>query len=351
MKFDFVIGNPPYQDETLGDNKGFAPPIYHLFLDEAYKVSDCVEMIHPARFLFNAGSTPKEWNKKMLDSRHLKVLYYASDATKVFPNTAITGGIAITYYDNSQEYVPIQVFSPFAELNDIRVKIINHTGFTSFSSIMSGRTPYLFTDTMHAENPTAKDSLSKGHLYDVSSNALSALPNIFIRERPVDTKNYLRILGRINNNRAYCWVKRDYVRGRNESFIGKWKVFLPKANGASGMLGQEAARLISKPVVGEPTDIATDTFLCVGAFNTSFEANATLKYMLGKFSRVLLGILKVTQDNSPEKWSYVPLQDFTTSSDIDWSQSVADIDRQLYAKYGLSPEEIEFIETHVKEME
>ncbi len=66
---------------------------------------------------------------------------------------------------------------------------------------------------------------------------------------------------------------------------------------------------------------------------------------------MLLGILKITQDNPPEKWKYVPLQDFTSSSDIDWSKSIAEIDQQLYAKYDLSDEEIDFIETHVKEMD
>lgn len=65
----------------------------------------------------------------------------------------------------------------------------------------------------------------------------------------------------------------------------------------------------------------------------------------------MLGVLKITQDNPPEKWKYVPLQDFTSASDIDWTQSVADIDRQLYAKYGLDDEEIQFIESHVKEMD
>ena len=116
------------------------------------------------------------------------------------------------------------------------------------------------------------------------------------------------------------------------------------------MLGEEAARLISKPAIGEPNDVATDTFLCVGAFNSKSEAEALLKYINGKFSRVLLGILKVSQDNSPDKWKYVPLQDFTAHSDIDWSKSVAEIDRQLYRKYDLTADEIEFIETHVKEM-
>lgn len=95
MKFDFIIGNPPYQDETLGDNKGFAPPIYQKFLENAYEIADVVEMIHPARFLFNAGSTPKDWNNKMLQDEHLKILYYETDATKIFPIDKLIVGITI----------------------------------------------------------------------------------------------------------------------------------------------------------------------------------------------------------------------------------------------------------------
>lgn len=79
MKFDFAIGNPPYQDITTGENDTFAPPVYNKFLDSAYQIADKVEMIHPARFLSNAGSTPKEWNKKMLDDEHLKILYISSN--------------------------------------------------------------------------------------------------------------------------------------------------------------------------------------------------------------------------------------------------------------------------------
>lgn len=351
MKFDFIIGNPPYQDETLGDNKGFAPPIYHKFLENAYKIADAVEMIHPARFLFNAGSTPKQWNKEMLESKHLKVLYYESDAANIFPNTAITGGVAITYYDSKIDIPPIKVFVPYMELNSIRQKVSSSPNFESLSKIMSGRTPFLFTDEMHKDNPQAKDSLSKGHLYDVSSNAFVALPNVFISTEPHDKENYYRILGRFNNNRTYRWINKKYVRGRLDDYIGKWKIFLPKANGASGMLGEEAARLISKPVIGAPNDIATDTFICVGSFDVLEEAEAALKYVNGRFCRVMLGILKVTQDNSPDKWEYVPLQDFTINSEIDWSKSTNEVDIQLYAKYGLDENEINFIESHVKEME
>ena len=119
-----------------------------------------------------------------------------------------------------------------------------------------------------------------------------------------------------------------------------FKVFIPKANG-SGALGE----VLSTPLIG-----ATETFLSIGAFATEREAANCLKYVKGKFARAMLGVLKVTQDLSADKWKCVPLQDFSSSSDIDWSQSIAEIDQQLYAKYGLSAEEIAFIESHVKEM-
>ena len=120
MKFDFVIGNPPYQQEFTDDgNKTYAAPVYNQFLDAAVEVSNIVELIHPARFLFNAGSTPKPWNDKMLNDEHFKVLKYEEDATKIFPNTDIKGGIAITYHDSTQIFDPIIVFTKHQELNEI----------------------------------------------------------------------------------------------------------------------------------------------------------------------------------------------------------------------------------------
>lgn len=110
------------------------------------------------------------------------------------------------------------------------------------------------------------------------------------------------------------------------------------------------ARLIGKPEIARKDEGGTDTFISIGSFDSEEEASNAIKYIKGKFSRAMLGVKKVTQDNPRATWSYVPLQDFTSNSDIDWSKSVAEIDQQLYKKYDLSAEEIEFIETHVKEM-
>lgn len=110
--FDYVIGNPPYQEEKQGDSNT-AIPIYHQFMDAAYETANNVMLITPARFLFNAGYTPKEWNKKILNDEHFKVLFYEPDCTKVFPNTDIKGGVAITY--RSQQ----KIFGAITEIADV----------------------------------------------------------------------------------------------------------------------------------------------------------------------------------------------------------------------------------------
>lgn len=344
MKFDFIIGNPPYQDETIGDNKTFAPPIYHKFLEDAYTISDVVEMIHPARFLFNAGSTPKEWNRRMLADKHLKVLYYEQDSSKVFANTDIKGGVAITYHDKKKNFGAIEVFTAYTELNDILKKVLHNSHFEKFSDIVVTRTAYRLTDKMHEDYPGAIEQLSDGHTHDMSTNIFERLPQIFYDEKPQDGFSYIQILGRENGSRVYKYIREDYV---NKVYnLHKYKIFLPKANGV-GLLGE----VLSAPIVASPKIGATETFLSIGSFDTEKEAKFALKYIKTKFVRVLLGTLKTTQDITPDKWKNVPLQDFTESSDIDWTKSIQDIDLQLYSKYGLDEQEIAFIESHVKEME
>ena len=342
MKFDFIIGNPPYQDETKGDNETYAPPTYHRFLDSAYTLSDRVEMIHPARFLFNAGSTPKAWNEKMLTDPHLKVEFYEPDASKVFPGTDIKGGVAITYRDATRDFGAIGTFTPFEELNTIKQKVCG-TDFRSLSEIVFSRTSYRLTEVLHQEHPEAADQLSKGHLYDMSTNIFELLPQVFSEKKPEDGKDYIQIYGREKGERVFRWIRKDYVNEPKN--LNHWKVVLPKSNG-SGALGE----VLTTPLIGEPLIGSTETFISIGCFETQAEAEACLKYLKTKFARAMLGILKVTQDNPPDRWAYVPLQDFTAESGIDWGKSVAEIDRQLYQKYGLSEEEVAFIESKVEEM-
>lgn len=343
MKFDFVIGNPPYQDETLGDNKGYAPPVYHKFLEESYKIANTVEMIHPARFLFNAGSTPKQWNEQMLNDPHIKVKLYEQDSSKIFANTDIKGGVAVTYRDAKNNFGAIGTFTPYEKLNSILKKVRSLDSFLPLSQMVVTSYAYHFTNQMHIENPTLKSKMSKGHEFDLKSNIFMKLPEIFHDEKPMDSKEYVQIVGRENGERAYKYIRRDFIN--DVCNLDKFKVFLPKANG-TGALGE----VLSLPVIAKPGVGSTETFFSIGSFNTEVEAQNALKYIKTKFARALLGVLKTTQDITPDKWKMVPIQGFTPNSDIDWSGSVADIDRQLYRKYSLSEDEISFIEEKVKEM-
>lgn len=342
--FDYVIGNPPYQEEfTAEGNKTYAAPVYNEFMDAAYEVGEKVELIHPARFLFNAGSTPKAWNRKMLADSHFKVLDFEAKSSNVFPNTDIKGGVCITYHDSTQEFGAIEIFLSYEELNGIKKKVTAFSTFDSFQQIVYSRTIYRLTDTMHKEHPEAITMQSKGHPYDMSTNIFSVLPMLFHDTKPDDGKDYIQIFGREGTARKYKWIRKDYVNTPENLY--KYKIFVPKANG-SGAIGE----VITTPVIGQPVIGHAESFMSIGSFDSSAEAENCLKYIKSKFARCLLGILKVTPDNPPDKWKYVPMQDFTTSSDIDWSKSIHEIDLQLYRKYGLDEKEIEFIEAHVKEM-
>ena len=181
FKFDVVIGNPPYQDRTIGENRTYQPPVYHLFLDEAYKLSDKVMLIHPARFLFNAGSTPKEWNQKMLHDKHFKIVFYEAESDKVFPNVSIKGGVAISYRNALKDYGEIEIFTPFTQLNNILNKVRNKS-FESLSEIIITSYAYHFTEDIYIDFPSAKGKLSAGHEYDLKSNVFDKIPMVFVEE-------------------------------------------------------------------------------------------------------------------------------------------------------------------------
>ena len=348
MKFDVIIGNPPYQEEIEGDNKQFATPVYNLFIDESQKTGEKIELIHPARFLFNAGATPKKWNAKMLKDEHLKILDYISNSSEVFPNTNINGGVVITYWDKHKKDEPIGVFTPYDCLRTIRDKVTNND-FKSFSDIVYPRDLYSFNESLYEDFPILKGRQSKGHKYDVGSNIMDLFREIFEDEKPNDDSNYSRLLGRHNNVRAYKWMKKKYLVVPDN--FTTYKIVIAKADGAAGQIGKPIpAQICGRPVIGLPQDSQTASFISIGNFKDIKEAEACRTYIQSKFARALLGVLKVTQSLTKDVWAYVPLQDFTPSSDIDWSKSVAEIDEQLFDKYGLDEQERNFIRTKVKEM-
>lgn len=148
----------------------------------------------------------------------------------------------------------------------------------------------------------------------------------------------------INNKRVQRYISEKFIELTHEN-LANYKVIVPASNG-SGAIGE----VLSTPLIGEPLIGYSQTFIGVGSFKNKKEAENSLKYIKSKFARALLGILKVTQGNKKETWQYVPWQNFSDISDINWNNSVEDIDKQLYKKYELNDDEIAFINKNVKAM-
>ena len=341
MKFDAVVGNPPYQENIK--NRGEQPPIYHLFYDLAEQLSDIVTLITPARFLFDAGKTPSDWNKKMLDSKHFSVVQYFSNSNDVFNNVSIKGGVCISIIDKHHEYDPIINYIPDEPLKKINEKVKSQCN-SFMSSIVFTNTSYKFSPLFFQENPELKSRVQGGSLQYLASPAFSKFPEVFFDTKPSDQDDYALIYGRINNTRAKMFYKTKYLNP--PSNYAKYKVIIAASNG-TGALGET----LSSPFVGLPYEGHTETFMTLGCFDTYQEAENLLKYIKTKFFRMLLGVKKVTQGNKKsEVWSCIPMQDFTNNSDIDWSLSVQQIDDILYKKYNLDDDEIVFINETAKEM-
>ncbi len=336
MNLNFTIGNPPYQltTERTSDEQ-----IYPHFIDLGAQLVRRATLITPARYLFDAGKTPKEWNQKILNNPHFKVILYKANSIEVFPNVDIKGGVAVIYHDQKTEFGKIGLYTAHDELSDIKERIMK-THPASLSDLIYAPESYRLTEQLHKENPWAIDRLSKGHQYDITTNIFGKLKELF-QEEPQE--GYVGLCGRDRTKRCIRYIKRKYIEDHPN--LEKYKVFVPKSNG-SGAIGE----VLSTPLIGEPLIGGTQTFISIGAFDSRSEAEACLKYIKTKFARTMLGILKVTQHNPKNTWRFVPLQDFTSGSDIDWSQSVAEIDRQLYKKYALTPDEIAFIEEKVRPM-
>lgn len=342
-KFDVVIGNPPYQDDLIGENESKAPPIYHHFMDAAFEVGEQVVLITPARFLSNAGQTPKSWNKKALADEHLSVAFYEPRSSNVFPGPEIDGGVVVTYRDANRIIGPIGTQAHMQDEARSLVATVAKHGKSSLATLITEH-PCSWNPKVFEEHPELRDRIPASSGLRMKTNTFERMAEVCLT-KPADGDEYIRILGLVNRKRADRWVRSDYVVAPD--VVAKHKVILASADGAAVKSG----RVVGTPMVAGPGTGFTQTFMAIGLFDAASEAEACSAYIRSKFARAMLGTLKTTQHNSAIKWRNVPLQDFTTRSDIDWSKSIPEIDQQLYAKYGLDADEIAFIEDNVKPME
>ena len=358
VKFDVVIGNPPYQENDNGvradgTSNASAKGVYHHFIMEAMKFSDKQCFVIPARWRAGAGKGTGEFAEMMLSSDKIRNMTIYIDSKDVFPNNDVKGGI--TYFLRDKNYSgPVKLRTVDAEGEFEWSTTMNNTGN------LGVLVPYEELASILAK-VDSKENLAKRNFQDIVSplkpyglrtdffknQKKYGLPSIQNSRQKDDD---LEIFGLgPKQSRVVKFIPRSYPLPRGQERLGKWKIFAPYAYGC-GALGETIpSPILGSPILGSPIQICLETFLEIGPFDTEFEVQAALKYYKSKFLRALVGVLKITQHGTTT-YRAVPLQNFTADSDIDWSQSIPEIDRQLYKKYGLSEQEIAFIEEKVRAM-
>ena len=337
MKFNAIIGNPPYQMMDGGGGSS-STPLYNYFV----QISKLIEpifltMIMPSRWM-TGGKGLDKFRETMLKDRHIRLIHDFMNSNDCFPYVSIEGGVCYFLRNKNEEglckfvsHVLGDTITSERYLSENKSDVvIREVGSISIlNKVLSGKEN--FSSIVQARN-----------LFKIKKDSLK-----------VEEGNCkYKVLGRFDGKRGLMFLG-DYQSKdkRVNEFLGKWKIFVSKADGAAGQLGNPIpARIIGKAELGEPNTICTETFLAVGPFNTKIEAEDATKYMQTRLFRFMVGIRKL-KNMTQDTYSYVPLQDFTSSSDIDWSKSIDEIDEQLFDKYELTDEERDFIRKMIKPME
>lgn len=341
VKFEAVIGNPPYQEPDGGAQKS-ARPIYqeYVYIGE-YLTRQYLSLITPTRW-FSGGKGLDEFREHMLNDAHIKVLHDYTHPEDVFPDTNNRGGIC--YFFRDLEYDNV------ANL----VNVVTHGDKTIDSTMRTLKIQDLdiFVRDSNAIRILQKVNRDGAVNLDnyISAAKAFGFRTFFIkdarfRSSSADLDNPIKCYGRAGK---IGYVEESEIPSHKE-WISKWKVYVPESNN----IGTELNDDNQNAIVGEPQSICTETYLVVGADLDLSEtsANNLSIYLKTKFARYLHGVAKISQHGTAKTYRFVPLQDFTEHSDIDWSKSIAEIDQQLYRKYNLSDDEIAFIEKMIKPME
>lgn len=342
MKFDVIIGNPPYQDKGGSGGTNDAS-IYQNFCQIAFDTNpNYTSMIIPSRW-YTGGreNLVGEFRNRMLTSKHVMKLVSHTNAKDLFPNAEIKGGCCYFLYAKSYcgkcEY----------ELNRDGVKIITERDLGQFNILV--REPILaeIVERILSQSDSFVDSLiSSDTPFGIPTNPkASSKSHIEIYEQK-DKEHEVALYWIKRNRRCIGYISRESVK-KNVLDISRPKVFIPEAYGAGESFPHQ---IIGIPEIASADSACSQSYLYV-AFGTKTEVENFAKYLHTKFLRVLVSASKVSQHAMSKVYRFVPVENFTAYSDIDWSKSIPEIDTQLYAKYGLTAEEIDFIESMIKPME
>lgn len=337
MQFDVIIGNPPYQLSDGGYGTS-AAPIYQLFVEQAKALEPrYLSMVIPARW-FAGGKGLDEFRESMLADDRLRSLDDFLSAAEVFPGVGLKGGVCYFLWNRDHPGLcdvtthfkdwPISTATRALMENGADIFIRFNEGLSILKKVMA---------TEQTDQETHALKLPESKRFDLLVSSL----------RPFGFRTYFRGRTRkrqgdvtIYQNGGTGYVAQEEVETGTE-LIDKWKIYVGRAAPGTGNRDTYPHRILSTPFIGEPGSICSETYLCIGPFDTQTEAENALSYLTCRLTRLLILLHKPSQDTTRKVYTFVPTQDWTKR----WT------DEALYAKYGIAPHEIEFIEKVVRPMD
>lgn len=330
MNFNAIVGNPPYQ--VMDDGAGVsACPVYNLFVDISKLIKPLyLSMIMPARW-YAGGKGLDDFRARMLNDKQLRVIHDYLVPQDCFPTVQIKGGICYFLWENGKPGL-CYVVNHFFNSTDFAVRPLLENGLETF--IRFNNAISIIHKVQSLKEPSIKSQISARRPF--------GLDTLFRGKPKKDEQNSILVY----QNKGIGFASHAEIV-KNTEYIRGYKVFVLRAGSGSDNFPHP---VISTPFLGEYGSVCTETYMFLGKYEDRTQADSLVKYAKTKFFRFLALQLKSTQDTPAFIYQLVPLQDFTENSDIDWSRSIAEIDRQLYTKYALTEDEIAFIESMIKPM-
>ncbi len=333
MKFDVVIGNPPYQMATAGSVESQATPIYNKFVEQAIKLSPrYLCMITPARWL-NGGFGLDKFRETMLQCKQIKVLHDYLDSEECFPGIDISGGVC--YFLWARDYSgDCQVFTHRNRNVTLANRPLLERGMDTF--IRQNEAVEIFKKVSSLQEKRFDSIVSPRDPFGLNyyENGVEKMFKLMGPQKAVGNIG-IYYFGWLKDGIQYMDPK--YIT-TNHSAVGKYKVMISKAYGERG---DYPYFVIGRPFLAPPETCCNMTYLVIGEYDSPDIANNVISYMKTKFFRYLVNMMKNTQNAYKKVYSLVPLQDFSHP----WT------DEMLYKKYGLTEEEIAFIDSMIRPME
>ena len=342
MKFNAVVGNPPYM-EMDGGAQASAKPIYNEFVEVAQKINPhFVSMIMPSRW-YSGGKGLDDFRDKMLKDKHIQKLHDFLNPEEVFPKTNIRGGVCYFLwnkeFNNSKNL--IEVFTH--QINEDVVMAKRALKFDNVDVFIRHNTAVKVVQKILAENSFESMSEYVSVLRPFGFRGYFVNDELFRENKDGLVKPTICY----GKGKKVGYLEREEITIRKD-WIDKYKVFTPRANNIGTELNDDNLNSF----IGKPGTICTESYIVIGAdVNLNKETALSLcKYLSSRFLRFMHSLTKASQDATSKTYKFVPVQNFSKTSDIDWEKTIEEIDQQLYKKYKLTSEEIAFIEKMIKPM-